>query len=115
MSPLSRQTQESDLHTLSKHPRTAIGQTDNGDMVLLVFSGRSRLSAGADYIEMCRIARTIYPDIRQLMNVDGGASAVLCMVHDGTVVEMNAPSTSSVSCAGMARPIKTLLYIPAEN
>lgn len=113
-SPLSRQTQESDLHTLSRHPRTAIGQAENGDMVLLVFSGRTRLSRGADYIEMCRIARQIYPDVTQLMNVDGGASAVLCMVHDGTVVELNCPSTSSLSCAGMARPIKTLLYIPAE-
>jgi len=113
-SPLSRQTQESDLHTLSRHPRTAIGCTENGDMVLMVFSGRTRLSVGADYIEMCRIARTLFPDISNLMNVDGGASAVLCMVQDGTVTELNCPSTSGQSCAGMARPIKTLLYIPAE-
>ena len=30
MSPLSRQTQESSLHTLVKHPRTAIGTTQKG-------------------------------------------------------------------------------------
>lgn len=114
MSPLSRQTQESDLHTLSRHPRTAIGQTKNGDMVLLVFSGRTRLSRGADYVEMCRIARQIFPDVENLMNVDGGASAVLCMVRNGVVTELNCPSTAGTTCAGMARPIKTLLYIPAE-
>ena len=83
-------------------------------MILLAFSGRTKLSIGADYIEMCRIARQIHPDVEQLMNVDGGASTVLCMVHDGTVVELNCPATSSMNCAGMARPIKTLLYIPAE-
>jgi len=114
MSPLSRQTQESALHTLSRHPRTAIGQTKNGDMVMLVFSGRSKLSVGADYYEMCRLARRMYPDIQTLMNVDGGASAALCMVRDGVLMEMSCPSTSTGSCAGMVRPIKTMLYIPAE-
>lgn len=114
MSPLSRQTQESALHTLSRHPRTAIGQAQNGDMLLMVFSGRTSLSVGADYVEMCRIAQQIAPDVSQLMNVDGGASAVLCLVKEGTMLELNCPSTSSGSCAGMARPIKTLLYIPAE-
>ncbi len=114
MSPLSRQTQESALHTLARHPRTAIGCTKNGDMLMLVFSGRTKLSAGADYLHMCDIARKIDPQIEQLMNVDGGASAVLCMVRNGVVTELNCPSTSSGSCAGMARPIKTMLYIPAE-
>lgn len=114
MSPLSRQTQESALHTLARHPRTAIGCTKNGDMLMLVFSGRTRLSAGADYLHMCDIARKIDPQIEQLMNVDGGASAVLCMVRDGVVTELNCPSSSANSCAGMARPIKTMLYVPAE-
>lgn len=114
MSPLSRQTQESALHVLCKHPRTAIGRTKGGDMVLLVYSGRTRLSAGADYDEMCRIARQIFPDIESLMNVDGGASAVMCMVRNGVLMEVNCPSTSGSSCAGMVRPIKTMLYIPAE-
>ena len=114
MTPLSRQTQESALHTLSRHPRTAIGCIKDGDMVIMVFSGRTSLSAGADYVHMCRIARRLCPQIDQLMNVDGGASAVLCMVRDGVMTELNCPSTSANSCAGMARPIKTMLYIPAE-
>lgn len=115
MSPLSRQTQESALHVMAKHPRTAIGTTQNGDTVILVFSGRTQISSGADYNEMCHIARQMFPDVHTLMNVDGGASAVLGLVHDGTFMELSYPATSSNSCAGMVRPVKTLLYVSADR
>jgi hypothetical protein len=115
MSPLSRQTQESTLHTLVKHPRTAIGVADNGDLLILVFSGRTRISTGADYKEMCNIARTLYPDVRTLMNADGGGSAVLGLVCRGSFMELSYPSTSTGSTVGMARPIQTAFYIPQEE
>lgn len=113
MSPLSRQTQESTLHTLVKHPRTAVGTTENGELVLLVYSGRTWRSTGADYREMIQIARTLYPDIRCLMNMDGGGSAVMGMVAGGSFMELSTPSTSAGSCVGMVRPVNTVLYIPA--
>ena len=113
MSPLSRQTQESGLHTIARHPRTAIGVAENGDLVILVFSGRTWRSVGADYIEMCRIARTLVPDIRTLMNADGGGSAMLGMTVNGSFMELSCPSTSTGSCVGMVRPINTVFYIPA--
>lgn len=115
MSPLSRQTQESMLHKQAKHPRTAIGTAENGDLVILVYSGRTWRSAGADYREMIEIARKLYPDIENLMNVDGGGSAMLGLVHEGSFLELSFPATSSGSCAGMVRPINTLFYIPAEK
>lgn len=115
MSPLSRQTQESALHKLAKHPRTAIGTTQKGDLVVLVFSGRSSRSTGADYLEMIKLARLLYPDLRNLMNVDGGGSAVLGMVHDGSFMELSCPATSQGSCVGMVRPINTIFYLPAEK
>ena len=115
LTPLSRQTQESALHKMAKHPRTAIGTTKNGDLVILVYSGRTKRSAGADYLEMLAIARQLYPDIENLMNVDGGGSAVLGMAQDGSFLELSLPATSSGSCAGMVRPIHTLFYIPAEK
>lgn len=115
MSPLSRQTQESTLHTLAKHPRTAIGIADNGDLLILVFSGRTRRSAGADYREMCHIARTLYPDVHSLMNADGGGSAVLGLVCGGQFMELSYPSTSVGSTVGMARPIQTAFYIAQEE
>ena len=113
-SPLSRQTQESNLHSLVKHPRTAIGCTADGSLVVLVFSGRTWRSTGADYAQMITIARKLFPDIRFLMNCDGGGSAMLGMVTDGEFQELSFPSTSSGSCAGQVRPINTVFYIPVE-
>ena len=115
MTPLSRQTQESVLHKLAKHPRTAIGTAKNGDLVILVYSGRTQYSSGADYKEMIEIARALYPDIWQLMNADGGGSAVLGLSHEGSFMELSIPATSTGSCVGMVRPISTLFYIPAEK
>lgn len=115
MSPLSRQTQESALHKLAKHPRTAIGTTQKGELVILVYSGRTTCSSGADYREMIAIARQLYPDIQNLMNVDGGGSAVLGLSHEGSFMELSVPATSQGSCVGMVRPIHTLFYIPAEK
>ena len=110
--PLSRQTQESNLHSLVKHPRTAIGCTDDGSLVILVFSGRTWRSTGADYSEMITVARQLFPNINYLMNCDGGGSAMLGMVHNGNFLELSFPSTSSGSCAGQVRPINTVFYIP---
>jgi len=115
LTPLSRQTQESNLHTLVKHPRTAIGCTENGDLLVLVFSGRTWRSTGADYNEMIRIARTLYPDVHYLMNGDGGGSAMLGLVRDGEFLELSCPSTSTFSCAGQVRPINTVFYIPIDK
>lgn len=114
-SPLSRQTQESNLHSLVKHPRTAIGCTEDGALVVLVYSGRTWRSTGADYREMIAIARQLFPEVRYLMNCDGGGSAMLGMVHHGEFLELSCPSTSGGSCAGQVRPINTLFYIPLEN
>ena len=112
--PLSRQTQESNLHTLVKHPRTAIGCTNDGSLVILVYSGRTWRSTGADYSEMIEIARRLYPDVNYLMNCDGGGSAMLGMVHNGEFMELSFPSTSSGSVAGQVRPINTVFYVPVE-
>ncbi len=111
MSALSRQTQESEIQKLVKHPRTAIGIAKNGDLVILVYSGRSRLSVGADYNEMCQIARKLFPDIWCMMNVDGGGSAMLGMAIGNSFIELSYPATSLDNCAAMVRPINTILCL----
>ena len=65
-----------------------------------------------DYREMIEIARQLFPDIRSLMNMDGGGSAVLGMVLDGSFMELSCPSTSADSTVGMVRPVNTVLYMP---
>ena len=107
-SPLSAQTQESDIAAPARHPRTAIGLTRTGKLFVLVFSGRSAVSAGADYAEMCEITRQLVPDVSDLMNVDGGGSAVLGLAEGRKFVEYSWPSTSSGSLAGMVRPVNSL-------
>ena len=71
----------------------------------------SRRSGGADYAQMISIARKLYPDIRQLMNADGGGSAMLGMSIGKSFMELSYPSTSLDSCAGMVRPVNTALCI----
>ena len=110
-SPLSSQTQESDIAALARHPRTAIGLTKAGQLFLLVFSGRSSISAGADYIEMCEIARKLVPDLNDMINVDGGASSVLGLGIGRRVIEYSRPSSSFDSLAGMVRPINSLFRV----
>ena len=110
-SPLSSQTQESDIAALARHPRTAIGLTKAGQLVLLVFSGRSAISAGADYIEMCEIAKKLVPDLKDMINVDGGASSVLGLGVGRRFIEYSRPSSSFDSLTGMVRPINSVFRV----
>ena len=110
-SPLSAQTQESDIASMVRHPRTAIGLNSKGQLFMLVFSGRSSVTAGADYREMCALARKIVPDVTELMNVDGGGSSLLAIAQEGRLFEYSWPSTSPGSLSGMARPVNSLLSI----
>ena len=115
-SPLSAQTQESEIAALVRHPRTAIGLTKEGKLFILVFSGRSSISAGADYVEMCEIARRLVPDLQDMINVDGGASSVLGLGMGRRFIEYSRPSTSFDSLAGMVRPINSVFrVIPAAE
>lgn len=107
-SPLSSQTQESDIAALVRHPRTAIGQTRDGKLFMLVFSGRSPVTAGADYIEMCEIAKKLVPDLKEMINVDGGASSVLGLGVGRRFIEYSRPSSSFDSLHGMVRPVNSL-------
>ena len=109
--PLSQQTQESGVHRKERHPRTAIGTTDSGELIILVYSGRTKRSGGADYDQMITAARKLFPDIRNLMNVDGGGSSVLGLSIGNSFMELSYPSTSFDSCVGMVRPINTVFCV----
>lgn len=112
---LSRQTQESAIHKLVKHPRTGIGVTKQGELLLLVYSGRTKFSSGADYREMIDISRDLFPDIWNFINVDGGGSSVLGFLYGNSFVELSYPATSMDNCAGMARPVNTMFVTEPER
>jgi hypothetical protein len=70
-----------------RNPRTAIGWTASGEILLVVIDGRQRRwSTGASLIEMGRIMRDL--GAVQALNLDGGGSST--MVVQGVVV--NRPS-----------------------
>lgn len=109
--PLSIQTQESDIQNLSIHPRTAIGLTYEGKLCVFVFSGRSQFSIGANYRHMCSIIKDMVPTIDKVMNVDGGASSFLAYVDKMGFVELNVPSATFDTCAGRVRNVYSMLDI----
>ena len=113
--PLSAQTQESNLVSRMRHPRTATGVTRDGRLVILVFSGRSMVSEGADYLEMLEAAHFLVPDLQALINWDGGGSSVLGLLEGEAFTEINPCAPSDDSLAGMVRPISSeiLVRIPS--
>jgi exopolysaccharide biosynthesis protein len=70
-----------------RNPRTAIGWTASGDVLLVVIDGRRhRWSVGASLLEMARVMRD--HGAVQALNLDGGGSST--MVVRGDVI--NRPS-----------------------
>jgi Phosphodiester glycosidase len=69
-----------------RNPRTAVGVTASGKILLVVVDGRSRRSRGATLVEMRNIMRDL--GAVTALNLDGGGSSE--MVVDGEVV--NDPS-----------------------
>ena len=70
-------------------PRTAIGQTQNGAILLLVVDGRQRTSIGATYADLQTI---LYANgAVNAIVLDGGSSS--SMVYDGQLV--NSPSNGT--------------------
>ena len=73
--------------------------------------GMLAVSAGADYSEMCDLALRLVPDAEELMNVDGGGSALLAITFGNRLVEYSWPSSSPGTLPGMARPVNSLFQI----
>lgn len=108
---LSKQTQDSETFRLDKHPRTAIGMTSDDELFLIVCAGRSVHSVGADYFDLIDISKSIFKDVKYLMNLDGGASSLIGAVIDGEVYPLNDITYTNDSCSGMLRPLNSMIKI----
>lgn len=82
-----------------RHPRTAIAETFDGRVLLVVVDGRSKRSAGMNLNELATYLKRL--GARQAMNLDGGGSSTVLV--DGKV--LNRPSD------GKERPISNGLLI----
>jgi hypothetical protein len=69
-----------------RHPRTAIGRTNEGDLIFVAIDGRQKMSVGATLQEAAEILKSM--GCRDALNLDGGGST--CMNVFG--LKMNRPS-----------------------
>jgi len=84
-----------------KAPRTAIGYTQGGNLILVTIDGRQEGTSGATLYELAKIMKEL--GAYNAMNFDGGSSTQ--MVYKGSVV--NRPTTS-----GGNRVTNALVVIP---
>lgn len=69
-----------------KHPRTAMGYTADGQLIILVIEGRNPQAAGASLIQTAKILKDL--GCVEALNLDGGGSS--CMLVNG--IETIRPS-----------------------
>jgi len=107
--PLSMQTQETQVQKWVRGPRSVMGTDKNGAIFAVTFSGRTRESKGVRFDEIVNILENEIGDIKDMVNLDGGASSCLGMVYKDELFELNYPSMTMYNSAGMIRPLNSLL------
>lgn len=113
--PLSMETQETQLLSGVRQPRCCVGATVSGKVLALCVSGRSVLSEGATFAELASLAQALAERRGErldfLINLDGGASAMLYATGPGVSTLLSIPSPSDNNPAGVARKVPALLRI----
>jgi hypothetical protein len=87
-----------------KHPRTAMGYTGDGRLVILMIQGRSPGAGGADLRQEARMLMDI--GCREAINLDGGGSS--CML-------VNGRETIWPSDKGKERPVPSVFMIKEDK
>ncbi len=88
-----------DTFALKRHPRTAIGKSSTGDILLVAVDGRQEMSDGATLEEMAILMQRLGCD--EAINLDGGGSTTIDLF--GSI--LNRPSD------GKERPISNAVLI----
>ena len=89
-------------------PRTAVGITDDGGLVLVCVDGRSEATVGATYADLLQVFLDLDVPIRTVLNLDGGHSTILMgKTVDGEMKILNSPSSG----LSELRPVADVLTI----
>lgn len=84
-----------------KHPRTAMGYTSNGKLIIMVIEGRNPgIAEGATLVQVAQLFKDL--GCQEALNLDGGGSS--CML-------VNGKSTIKVSDAAGQRPVPAVFLI----
>lgn len=86
-----------------KHPRTAMGYTADGRLIIMVIQGRSANAAGATLVQEAQLLKEL--GCVEALNLDGGGSS--CML-------INGKPTISVSDKEGQRPVPAVFIIKAK-
>jgi len=109
--PLSMQTQETQVQEWVRGPRTVIGIDKSNGFFTAVFSGRTKESRGARFDEVVAILSKEIGELKNVMNLDGGASSCLALIYKNELFEISYPCTSDYTSSGMVRPVNSGLFI----
>jgi Phosphodiester glycosidase/WD40-like Beta Propeller Repeat len=80
-----------------RHPRTGVGLTEDGSVLLVVVDGRRPLSRGLTLVGFARLLRSL--GARWALNLDGGGSSV--MVVNGRIVNVPSDGRERPACCAM--------------
>ena len=77
----------------AQHPRTTIGISTDGTLILMCADGRTEFSSGLDYADIIDLYTHLGYDISELLNLDGGGSTTFVLrEEDGSFGVQNIPS-----------------------
>ena len=95
-----------DAFTNNRHPRTAVGMTRDGDLLLLTVDGRTERAIGMSLSDLAQYMISL--GALNAVNLDGGGSTTAYVQGEGVV---NFPSDNGSSDNGGERPVSTVLGI----
>ncbi|HOZ84651.1 MAG TPA: phosphodiester glycosidase family protein [Niabella sp.] len=101
-----RELLDSSSFNKNRHPRTAVGITKDGAVILLVVDGRHANSAGMSLFELTKVMQWL--GCVQAINFDGGGSSTLWMKNKGVI---NHPSDNKKWDHQGERKVANVLYI----
>ena len=94
---ISNVSQDTDFGGI-RHPRTALGYTEEGDVVFIVVDGRRpEYSNGASLTDLALLM--LEYGVTEAINLDGGGSSTLALAENETVEIKNSP------CDVFERPV----------
>lgn len=83
-----------------KHPRTAMGYTEDGKLIILMVEGRNKNAGGATLTQLAQIFKDL--GCAEALNLDGGGSSCLLV---------NGKETIKISDAAGQRPVPAVFII----
>lgn len=97
---------DSSSFNVNRHPRTALGITKNGNVIMLVVDGRNANSAGVTLFELTKIMRWL--GCVNAINFDGGGSSTIWIREKGVI---NYPSDNKKWDHRGERKVANILYL----